>query len=146
MGPPFLIDLCTLLLRFRSHKFALVTDIEKAFLHVQLAEGDRNYTHFLWLSKPDNPKSKFAIYRFRVPNNRNIWRNKILANRLNSPFGENLNWRQGFVRSRDLYNMDTHKADSCVRGFQAYSDIWTPFCGGITDVQTGKWKSISSGK
>ena len=66
VGPPFLIDLCTLLLRFRSHKFALVTDIEKAFLHVQLAERDRSYTHFLWLSEPDNPESQFAIYRFRV--------------------------------------------------------------------------------
>ena len=23
--------------------------------------------------------------------------------------------------------LDTHKADSCVRGFHVYSDIWTPF-------------------
>ena len=34
VGPPFLIDMCTLLLRFCTHKFALTTDIEKAFLHV----------------------------------------------------------------------------------------------------------------
>ena len=66
VGPPFLVDLCTLLLRFRTHKFALVTDIEKAFLHVQLAETDRNYTHFLWLSDPTNPESEFSIYRFKV--------------------------------------------------------------------------------
>ena len=65
-GPPFLIDICTLLLRFRSHRIALVTDIEKAFLHVQLAEKDRSYTHFLWLSEPHNPESQFTIYRFRV--------------------------------------------------------------------------------
>jgi len=40
-----LVDLCTLLLQFRTHKFALVTDIEKAFLYAQLAEADHNYTH-----------------------------------------------------------------------------------------------------
>ena len=71
-----MIDLCTLLLRFRSHKFALVTDIEKAFLHVQLAEGDRSYTCFLWLSEPDNPESQFTIYRFKV----------VLFGSVSSPF------------------------------------------------------------
>lgn len=66
VGPPFLIDMCTLLLRFRTHKFAMSTDIEKAFLHVQLAERDRKYTHFLWLSELDYPDSDFTIFRFRV--------------------------------------------------------------------------------
>ena len=75
-GPPFLIDLCTLLFRFRSHRIALVTDIEKAFLHVQLAEKDRSYTHFLWLSEPHNPESQFTIYRFRV----------VLFGSVSSPF------------------------------------------------------------
>ena len=75
-GPPFLVDLCTLLLRFRSHRIALVTDIEKAFLHVQLAEKDRSYTHFLWLSEPHNPESQFTIYRFRV----------VLFGSVSSPF------------------------------------------------------------
>ena len=36
VGPPFLNDLCAILLRFRKHAFALSTDIEKAFLHVKL--------------------------------------------------------------------------------------------------------------
>ena len=44
VGPPFINDLCTLLLRFCTHKMGIVTDIEKAFLHVQLTEEDRNYT------------------------------------------------------------------------------------------------------
>ena len=66
VGPPFLIDMVTLLLRFCTHKYALTTDIEKAFLHVQLAEEDHSYTHFLWLSKLDNPNSDLTIFRFRV--------------------------------------------------------------------------------
>ena len=43
-----------------------MTDIEKAFLHVYLAEEDQHYTYFLWLSNPDDPESQFTIYRFRV--------------------------------------------------------------------------------
>ena len=76
IGPPFINDLCTLLLRFRTHKIGIVTDIEKAFLHVQLAQEDRNYTHFLWLSKPSDPKSKFIVYRFKV----------VLFGSVSSPF------------------------------------------------------------
>ena len=36
VGPPFLSDLCTILLSFRLHPFAFFTDVEKAFLHVKL--------------------------------------------------------------------------------------------------------------
>ena len=44
--PPFLNNLCGILLRFRSHAFAISTDIEKAFLHVKLHPDDRNFTRF----------------------------------------------------------------------------------------------------
>ena len=47
VGPPFLNNLCSILLRFRLHAFALSTDIEKAFLHVKLHSADRNFTRFL---------------------------------------------------------------------------------------------------
>ena len=40
IGPPFLNDLCSIILRFRTHAFGISTDIEKAFLHVQLHEDD----------------------------------------------------------------------------------------------------------
>ena len=44
VGPPFINDLCAILLRFWSHPFALSTDIEKAFLHVKLHQADRDFT------------------------------------------------------------------------------------------------------
>ena len=55
-----------MLLRFRLHKFDLFTDIEKAFLHINLDEADHNYTRFLWLLDPTDPESEFDIYRFKT--------------------------------------------------------------------------------
>ena len=66
IGPPFLNNLCTILLRFRDHRYALSTDIEKAFLHVQLHKDDRNFTRFLWPIQPGKPDSKLQVYHFAV--------------------------------------------------------------------------------
>ena len=66
VGPPLLTDMCSIILRFRTHRFAFSTDIEKAFLHVGLNEHDRNYTRFLWLSNPNDSESPFTTYRFKV--------------------------------------------------------------------------------
>ena len=66
VGPPFLNDLCSIILRFRCHKFAFATDIEKAFLHVKLHEPDRDSTRFLWVSDISNPFGTLTTYRFKV--------------------------------------------------------------------------------
>ena len=76
VGPSLVNDLCSILLRFRIHKFALSTDIEKAFLHVKLDDSDRDFTRFLWISNPDDPESDFDVYRFRV----------VLFGSVSSPF------------------------------------------------------------
>ena len=65
-GPPFLNDLCSILLRFRQYNFAFSADIEKAFLHVYLDEVDRDFTRFLWLSNPTDPTSQFMTFHFKV--------------------------------------------------------------------------------
>ena len=46
IGCPLVSDLCSIIIRFRTHKYGLSTDIEKAFLHVQLYDDDRDYTRF----------------------------------------------------------------------------------------------------
>jgi len=65
-APPQLNDLTNILTRFRLGKYAITTDIEKAFLQIGLAEEDRDATRFFWLSDPTEPKSKLDIYRFKV--------------------------------------------------------------------------------
>lgn len=65
-GQPQLNDLCCIILRFRLHPVGICTLIEKALLHIQLHEDDRDWTRFLWLSDPHDPDSEFITYRFRV--------------------------------------------------------------------------------
>ena len=65
VGPPFLNDMGSMLLRLRNHSIGLSTDIEKAFLYVQLHEDDRDMTRFLWLSDSGDPESEFQVYRFK---------------------------------------------------------------------------------
>ena len=63
--PPILNDITKILVRFRMNPVVMVTDIEKAFLHIGLHENDRDMTRFLWLSDPEDPKSELTTYRFR---------------------------------------------------------------------------------
>ena len=64
--PPVLNELTSILLRFRQHRFAVTTYIEKAFLNVNLHPDDRDVTRFLWLRDPRDPNSGFVTYRFRT--------------------------------------------------------------------------------
>ena len=75
-GPSMINNLVEILFRFRLHEIAFVSDIEKAFLNIQLDEKDRNYTKFLWLSDSSDPNSHFDVYRFKA----------VLFGSVSSPF------------------------------------------------------------
>ena len=66
VGPPFMNDLCSILLRFRFHKVAISTDIEKAFLHVKLHPDDRDFTRFLWPLDITTPNGSLQTFRFKA--------------------------------------------------------------------------------
>ncbi|XP_076081076.1 uncharacterized protein LOC143051991 [Mytilus galloprovincialis] len=63
--PPKLNEVTAILLKFRLNKYAVSTDIEKAFLNVGLDIEDRDVTRFFWLSKPTDPNSDLTTYRFK---------------------------------------------------------------------------------
>ncbi|VDI13728.1 Hypothetical predicted protein, partial [Mytilus galloprovincialis] len=46
-------------------KFAVTTNIKKAFLQVGLHKSDRDVTRFFWLSDPTDSTSPFTTYRFK---------------------------------------------------------------------------------
>ena len=51
-GPPLISEMVSVLMRFRCSAFACSSDIEKAYLQIELWEEDRDATRFLW---PDDP-------------------------------------------------------------------------------------------
>uniref|UniRef100_A0A1I7TP05 Integrase catalytic domain-containing protein n=1 Tax=Caenorhabditis tropicalis TaxID=1561998 RepID=A0A1I7TP05_9PELO len=65
-GPCILPDIVDVLIRFRSGRTVLISDVEKAFLQIFLHEDDRDITRVIWLKDihgPVTPKNMRA-YRF----------------------------------------------------------------------------------
>ena len=67
LGPPLVTDLTTILTRFWLKRYALMADIEKAFLQIGLAPQYRDVTRFFW-HDPDaqDLDGLMNIYRFKV--------------------------------------------------------------------------------
>lgn len=64
VGPPLTPLLFNILLRFREKRIALVADIEKAFLNVEIEGKERNCLRFLWVEDVDCETIKPVEYRF----------------------------------------------------------------------------------
>ena len=62
-GPDLINSLISILIRFRLYKYALKSDIEKAFLQIEIQESDRDLLRTLWIED-----SQIWIFRFaRLP-------------------------------------------------------------------------------
>ena len=54
MGPALSPLLYDILIRFREKRVAVVGDIEKAFLNVEVKSRDRDCLRFLWVNNVDS--------------------------------------------------------------------------------------------
>ena len=75
--------LYTILIRFRENKVALVADIEKAFLNVEVNKKDRDCLRFLWVNDILNDDRNVIVYRFC----------RVVFGLNSSPFLLNATWR-----------------------------------------------------
>ena len=64
-GPSLLPDLRGILLRFRQHPVGICSDIEKAFLQLNLHPQDRDVTRFLWVKDIHQPVTENNLQAFR---------------------------------------------------------------------------------
>ena len=64
VGPALTPLLNDILIRFREKRVALVGDIEKAFLNVEVKLRDRDCLPFLWVNNVDNEQVDPVVYRF----------------------------------------------------------------------------------
>ena len=63
-GPCLLPHIPILLIKFRLNNVAILADIEKAFLQIEINESDRDALRILWPKDPSNPRSELKIYRY----------------------------------------------------------------------------------
>ncbi|XP_051155341.1 uncharacterized protein LOC127277936 [Leptopilina boulardi] len=61
VGPNIQEDIFSLLVRFRSHKFALTADIEKMYRQVLLHENDQKFQRILWRENSNEPIKIFKL-------------------------------------------------------------------------------------
>ena len=52
------------MLRFRVHEVAVTTDIEKAFLNIEIDPGHRDFLRFLWLDGVNKESPEIKLLRF----------------------------------------------------------------------------------
>ncbi|XP_028410434.1 uncharacterized protein LOC114533050 [Dendronephthya gigantea] len=64
VGPSLNPLLYSILLRFRENRVALVADIEKAFLNVEVDKEDRDSLRFLWVNEIASSDREVMVYRF----------------------------------------------------------------------------------
>ena len=64
VGPSLTPLLFDLLISWRTHRVALVADIEKAFLNVEVDPSDRDRLGFLWVDDIQAQNPSILIYRF----------------------------------------------------------------------------------
>lgn len=98
-GPPLLKDMTGILLRFRLHQYGMTTDIEKAFLHVNLDKDDRDATRFFWLANPEDPESELVVYRFK----------SVMFGATSSPFILNATLHKHLSQFDDQFSYDMQR-------------------------------------
>ncbi|VDO84702.1 unnamed protein product [Haemonchus placei] len=64
-GPLILPELYAMLLRFRTPKYVIISDVEKVFLQVRLHGADRDATRFLWVRDINEPFGIHNVATFR---------------------------------------------------------------------------------
>ena len=65
-GPSLITNLVKILIRFRTYKVALLSDLEKAFLQIKVKEDNRDCMRFLWFHDVRNGDFSIIILRSTV--------------------------------------------------------------------------------
>ncbi|XP_064382855.1 uncharacterized protein LOC135331570 [Halichondria panicea] len=63
VGPTIHLPLIDVLLRFRTHRIALTTDVSKMYRAVELTTADRDLHRFVWRNNPKDPLLDFRMTR-----------------------------------------------------------------------------------
>lgn len=65
-GPPLQKNMLDILLRFRTHRIGISSDISKAFHQIMLHPEDRDFVRFFWIKDLNHKPYELQTLRFRV--------------------------------------------------------------------------------
>ena len=60
-GPTLQIDIVNIFLRWRLHRFAMTSDIEKMYRQIQIDERDLDFQRIVWQSLPDMEEVHYQL-------------------------------------------------------------------------------------
>ena len=63
-GPNLIPLILDIMIRFRAYKIVMTSDMEQAFLNVEVNEEERDFLRFLWVNDAFADHSKIVQYRF----------------------------------------------------------------------------------
>ncbi|XP_017465260.1 PREDICTED: uncharacterized protein LOC108358441 [Rhagoletis zephyria] len=63
VGPQLQLDLFSILVRFRTHRYGLIADIEKMYRQVYVAEQDADYQRIVWRENSSQPIRDYRLLR-----------------------------------------------------------------------------------
>ena len=143
-GPSLLPSVTDILLRFRYHRVALVSDIEKAFHMLRISEQDKDPLRFLWVNDPYSEDPELLVFRFL----------RVIFGLNCSPFLSGASWNHHirkyelkdptFVRAliESLYVDDMISGDNEVKSaFELY--MKSKLCLAEGGFNLRKWRSSS---
>ena len=101
-GPALTPLIFEVLLRFRLHKVALIRDLEKAFLNIEIKPEERNLLRFLWIDDINSSNPEVITLRFT----------RLVFGLVCSPFILNVTLRNHLSKYE---NIDPEFVDTVVR-------------------------------
>ena len=142
VGPPLSPLIFDILLRFRENKIALVGDIEKAFLNIEIDPADRDCLRFLWVDDINKDEPKVCVMKFR----------RAVFGVCSSPFQLNAVLRHHIGKYQDLDPEFVTKltegfyVDDLVTGAKSVEEVRSLYLHAKERMQSGgfrlrKWKS-----
>ena len=63
-GPCLIPKIFDIIIRFRSYKYVITSDIKSAFLNIRISEEDRDYLRFLWVDDISKLNPEIIVKRF----------------------------------------------------------------------------------
>ena len=145
VGPALTPLIFDILLRFRENRIALIGDIEKAFLNIEVCPTDRDCLRFLWFKDCKKELSDIVVYRF----------NRVVFGVNSSPFLLNAVLRHHVETYKEVDSnfvpkiLQSFYVDDLVSGSNSLEDAFSLYRKGKSRMLEGgfrlrKWKTNST--